>query len=64
MSTKTEEYILWLDQVERERDALRTTVERLQAALEKHHWPNLVPGDGPCETCSLTADAWYAHVYV
>jgi len=40
-------------------DELRVKIERLQAALEKHHWPDLVPGDGPCETCGLNAEAWY-----
>jgi hypothetical protein len=33
--------------------------EQLQAALEKHHWPNWVPGDGACDVCGLFAEAWY-----
>lgn len=33
--------------------------ERLQDALEKHHWPDWVPGDGPCDTCGLIPEAWY-----
>jgi hypothetical protein len=38
---------------------LTSEVERLRAALEKHHWPDLVPGDGPCDVCGLSAEAWY-----
>jgi len=33
--------------------------QALRDAMEKHHWPDLVPGDGPCETCGLKAEAWY-----
>jgi hypothetical protein len=38
---------------------LESKIERLRGALEKHHWPDLVPGDGPCERCGLSADEWY-----
>jgi len=46
------------DEVERN-DQLRAENQALRAALEKHHWPDLVPGDGPCETCGLKAEARY-----
>lgn len=34
-------------------------IEELRAALEKHHWPELVPGDGPCPVCGLDASVAY-----
>jgi len=39
--------------------AMQRERRQLRDALEKHHWPDLVPGDGPCETCGLRPEAWY-----
>ena len=38
---------------------LYVEIERLRKALEKHHWPDLVPGDGLCEVCGLDAQECY-----
>lgn len=48
-----------LQQLEFDIAALRAAAARLRAALEKHHWPDLVPGDGPCDVCGLDASVAY-----
>jgi len=48
-----------IDTLDRQRIDLGIERDELQAALEKHHWPDIVPGDGPCETCGLDASVWY-----